>query len=284
MINPGDTPTFKIDVHQHFWNYDPEQYEWISDDMEILRRDFLPVDLEHDRKDTEYKASICVQARQKRQETEWLLELAHYNPDLLGVVGWLDLCSQEFESDLRKYSDYRLLKGLRHVLHDEEDDGFMLRPEFIRGISSMEGSGLIYEILIFPRHIPNAIKLVEMFPRQEFVLDHCAKPDIRNGRINDWAEMISRLAEYPNISCKISGLVTEADWTNWKPDDFYPYLEIIWNAFGEERLMIGSDWPVCLVAGTYPQVVCLAEGYFEQFGSGVVQKLTSSNAKRIYML
>jgi L-fuconolactonase len=284
MISPDKAQYNKIDVHQHFWRYVPSQYKWISDEMEILKKDYLPPDLGNHSRDTGYKSSITVQARQTREETEWLLSLAADNPGISGVVGWLDLCSSEIESDISSFTGNPCLKGLRHVLHDEPDDNFMLRPDFLRGISGMEKTGLVYELLIFPVHLPNAIKLAGMFPGQEFILDHCAKPDIRNRKINEWSDLIKKLARFPNVSCKVSGLVTEANWQGWKPDDIYPYFEVIWHAFGEERLMIGSDWPVCLLAATYPQVVCLAEGYFEKFGTDALGKITTCNAKRIYNL
>lgn len=284
MINPGRTPSYKIDVHQHFWNYNPEEYAWISDEMNILKRDFLTSDLRSERKGTGYEASISVQARQSEKETDWLLQLAEKDSSILGVVGWLDLCSPGFPEKLLEYNRNPLLKGLRHVLHDEADDDFMLRRDFMNGISAMGSTDLIYEILIFPKHLPNTLKLVSSFPDQRFVLDHIAKPDIRRNEISEWSDLIKQLARYPNVSCKASGMVTEAKWREWKPDDFYPYLNVIWNAFGRERIMIGSDWPVCLVAGTYAQVVCLAEGYFEKLGEDILRKTTSGNASLLYNL
>ena len=252
--------------------------------MAVLKKDFLPADLKKDRAVTGYSSSISVQARQTREETDWLLDLAEKNPDISGVVGWLDLCSSDIYELIENYSKKPILKGLRHALQDEVDDDFMLKPEFLNGISCLESAGLLYEILIFPRHLKNVIRLVEMFPKQRFVLDHCAKPQIKDGVIKEWAEMISKLAAFPNVSCKVSGLVTEADWRNWKPSDFYPYLDVIWNAFGKSRIMIGSDWPVCLVAATYPQVVCLIEGYFERYGEAAIRNLTLSNPSLIYQL
>ncbi len=278
-ISPG-----KIDVHQHFWRYDPVQYDWISDKMGVLRSDFLPRDFKKASHESGYLESIAIQARQSIEETDWLLEMAGKNLSIRGVVGWLDLCASNIEEQVNEYASNPLLKGLRHVLQDEPDDSFMIRPEFLNGISCLEPSGLLYEILIFPRQLTKAIQLASLFPSQRFVLDHCAKPRIGHGEIQEWAEMVTQLASFPNVSCKVSGLVTEADWNLWQPDDFYPYLDVIWNAFGEDRIMIGSDWPVCLLAASYSQVVGMAEGYFEKFGPEVLRKLTAANAIRIYQL
>ncbi len=284
MVNPGETPVYKIDVHQHFWKYDPVQYDWISGSMEVLKRDYLPHDLKKDRSGTGYNSSIAIQGRQTREETDWLLKLADENSDILGVVGWLDLCSTDISDTLGRYADKSMLKGLRHVLHDEDDDDFMLRPDFLNGISCLSSAGLLYEILILPKHLKNAIRLLEMFPEQQFVLDHIAKPQIKDGIIDEWAELINKVASFENISCKVSGLVTEANLRSWKPGDFYPYLDVIWNSFGSDRIMIGSDWPVCNLAATFPQVVCLAEGYFEKYGHNVIRKITVANPSQIYKL
>jgi len=274
----------KIDTHQHFWRYDQAQYDWISEDMSVLKADYLPDDLEEARSGTGYTESIAVQARQSIEETDCLLKLAENHRSIRGVVGWLDLQSPEIAQQIDKYASATLLKGVRHVLQDEEDDSFMLRPGFLNGITCLEDTGLLYEILIFPRQLEKAIKMVSLFPGQKFVLDHCAKPIIRLGEIQEWAEKVYKLASFPNVSCKVSGLVTEADWLLWQAEDFYPYLELIWNAFGEDRLMIGSDWPVCLVAASYPQVVGLAEDYFRNFGTETLRKITTENAIRIYRL
>ena len=284
MHNSANQEYRKIDVHQHFWKYDPIEYAWISDQMSVLKRNFLPEDLFKAAEGTGFQESIAVQARQSIEETDWLLALASENPRIGGVVGWLDLCSPDIEQQLLKYAANPKLKGLRHVLQDEPDDFFELKPEFLKGISYLEAAGLIYEILIYPRQLKNAIRLAGLFPDQKYILDHCAKPLIEKGEILEWTEMITELASFPNVSCKVSGLVTEADWVTWKPDDFYPYLDVIWNAFGEDRIMIGSDWPVCLLAASYPQVVCLAEGYFEKLGDKVLKKLSSDNALREYHL
>jgi L-fuconolactonase len=284
MKNLGDISRSKIDVHHHFWKYDPVQYEWISDQMSLLRSDYLPVDFEKARDGTGYKGSVAVQARQSVEETEWLLGLAEEHNSIRGVVGWLDLCAANIEEQINNYASNPCLKGLRHVLQDEPDDAFMLRPEFLNGISCLEQAGLLYDILISPRQLSNAIRLASLFPSQRFVLDHCAKPNIRQGEIQSWAEKITQLASMPNVSCKVSGLVTEADWNLWQPEDIYPYLDVIWNAFGEDRIMMGSDWPVCLLAASYTEVMDLPERYFEGFGSTVLDKLFVDNAMRIYQL
>jgi L-fuconolactonase len=278
-------PSFqKIDVHQHFWKYDPLQYGWISNEMGILKRDFLPEDLQSTSLDSGYGESITVQARQTIEETEWLLNLADENRSIRGVVGWLDLCSPNIHDQLTTFSRKKHLKGVRHVLQDEPDDNFMLRRNFLAGLDSLGATDLLYELLIFPKHLKNSIRLVELFPKQVFVLDHCAKPFIKSGKIQEWADQINKLSSFENVHCKVSGLVTEADWQSWKPADFDPYLDVIWNSFGQDRIMIGSDWPVCLVAGTYSKVMLLADEYFKKQGSEVLDRVCRINAINTYRL
>ena len=240
-----------VDAHQHFWIYRPEEYGWINDPMAALRRDFLPDDLKPELERAGFQGSVAVQARQTLEETRWLLELAERSPSILGVVGWVDLRSAEVPSQLKEFARNPKLVGIRHVVQAEPDDRFLLRPEFLSGISVLEEFDLAYDILIYTRHLSVAAEFVERFPRQRFVLDHLAKPPIKSGEIDEWAEGIRRLAEFPNVYCKLSGLVTEADWQHWKPEHITPYLDVAFQAFGPDRLMIGSDWPVCLVAAGY---------------------------------
>jgi L-fuconolactonase len=274
----------KIDAHQHFWKYNKKDYGWINDSLYVLQRDFLPDDLLAEMTKVQYKACISVQARQTLDETQWLLDLAKQNSFIKGVVGWLDLCSTSLDDHLEQFCKNPKLMGIRHVLQDEKDDAFMLRTDFQEGISKLSLRNLIYEILIYPKHLPHAIELVKNFPHQIFVLDHIAKPAIKSKEIRDWADNIFKLAECKNVYVKASGLITEADWKLWRPEDFTPFFDVIWKAFGEDRIMIGSDWPVCLLAGSYTQVLCLTEGYFEKYSPSVLSKIQGDNAACIYQL
>src|SRR5580692_11044082 len=233
----------KLDAHQHFWNYSPVEYEWIDASMAALQRDFLPHDLKPLLDQSDMDGSIAVHARQSLDETRWLLELAAQNNFVKGVVGWVDLCSPHVEEQLSEFADNEKLVGMRHVVQGEPDDRFMLRPEFQRGIARLAKFGLTYDLLLYPRHLPVAVNLVREFPEQRFVLDHIAKPEIADGLMEPWDRDIRELAKFENVWCKLSGMVTEARWRQWKPDGFRPYLDVIFEAFGAERLMIGSDWP-----------------------------------------
>jgi len=274
----------KIDAHQHFWKYNQSEYGWMSEDEHILKRDFLPDNLFEELAKISYNGSIAVQARQSLEETRWLLELAEQYEEILGVVGWVDLQSHDIENELDEFAGNRWLKGVRHILQDEPDVKFMLQPDFVNGISKLADRNLVYEILIFPKQLSAAIELVSLFPKQQFVLDHIAKPDIRNGKISEWTKGIEEISSFPNVSIKVSGMVTEADYKYWKPADFQPYLELVLKTFGEERILLGSDWPLCLLAASYSQVMCLAEGFFEKAGPDAMAKIQGGNAIRIYRL
>ncbi len=273
-----------IDAHQHFWIYRPEEYAWIDDSMAALRRDFLPQDLKPELESGGFSGSVAVQARQTLEETRWLLELANRSSRILGVVGWVDLQSPEVRSQLKDFARNSKLVGVRHVVQAEPDDHFLLRPEFLRGISALEEFDLAYDILIYPRHLAVTAEFVERFPNQRFVLDHLGKPPIKGGEIASWAEGIRRLAALPNVFCKLSGLVTEADWKNWRPQQITPYLDVVWAEFGPERLMIGSDWPVCLVAGSYARVVGVVKDYVLRQPQTIRQAVLGENAKRFWRL
>ena len=273
-----------VDAHQHFWIYRPEEYGWIDDSMSALRRDFLPEDLKPELTNAGFDGSIAVQARQTLEETRWLLELAERSPSILGVVGWVDLRLPEVGSQLRRFAGNRKLVGIRHVVQAEPDDRFLLQPEFLRGISALEEFDLAYDILIYPRHLAVAAEFVERFPRQRFVLDHLAKPAIKTGEITSWASGIRRLAAFPNVFCKLSGLVTEADWQNWTPAHIAPYLDVAFEAFGADRLMIGSDWPVCLVAGSYARTVGIVKEYVLKQKAEWQDAILGGNAQRFWRL
>ena len=248
----------KLDSHQHFWIYDAPQYPWIPKGSP-LHRSWLPEDLELIQQPLGFEGSIAVQARQSLEESRWLLALADAHRSIRGVVGWVDLRDPRVDQQLAELSKHPRFVGVRHVVQDEPDPAFMLSPEFVHGISQLAQFDLAYDLLLYPHQLDEALRLVERFPEQRFVLDHIAKPLIRQRTISPWRENICALAELPNVCCKVSGMITEADHTGWVPEDFRPYLDTVFEAFGCERLMYGSDWPVCLLAGSYQQTVELVE-------------------------
>ena len=273
-----------IDAHQHFWIYDPREYEWIDGTMTPLRRDFLPADLRHELNREGFQGSVAVQARQSLQETRWLLELAAQSPFILGVVGWVELRSPQAGAHLKQLAQNPKLVGIRHIVQNEPDDRFLLQRDFLRGISLLAEFDLAYDILIYPKHLNAAAELVRRFPEQRFVLDHLAKPEIKSGTINAWKKGITELAAYPNVYCKLSGLVTEADWNRWKPGDMRPYLDVAFERFGANRLLIGSDWPVCTLAGSYARVVGLVKDYLSEHSEQEREAILGGNARRFWRL
>jgi L-fuconolactonase len=237
--------------NHHLWRYDLEHYAWIDDRMGVLRRDYSAPEFESELRSANMAGSVVVQARQSLEETDWLLSVASSSERILGVVGWAPIASPEFPEILQRLSRNSQLKGLRHIVQDEPDDHFILRPDFNHGVAAMKGSGLVYEILIHERHLPFAIEFVSSHPEQAFVLDHLGKPRIREGKIDPWQAQLTELARLENVWCKLSGLVTEADWRKWTVRDLRPYFHAALDAFGPRRLMAGSDWPVCLLASSY---------------------------------
>jgi L-fuconolactonase len=272
-----------IDSHQHFWKYEVTKHAWINDDMHVIRRDFDPEDLAPLLKENNIDGCVAVQADQTEEETAYLLALAQKHSFIKGVVGWIDFQSNDVSSRLEYFSSYSLLKGFRHVVQGEPK-GFMLRDAFRRGIAALKSFGFTYDILIYHYQLEDAIALVKEFPDQLFVLDHIAKPSIATQEIEIWKKNIRMLALLPNVYCKLSGMVTEANWTKWKKEDFTPYLDVVLEAFGMDRVMFGSDWPVCLVAGAYPQVKALVHDYFKQFSASEQQKFWGDNAVKFYSL
>lgn len=240
----------RIDSHQHFWNYSPQQYPWIAEGSP-LQRDWLPSDLEKLQEPLGLGGSVAVQARQGLEESRWLLELADRHPLIRGVVGWVDLRSDRVEEQLARFAAHPKFVGVRHVVQDEPDDRFLLGAEFVRGVRKLKDFGLRYDLLVYPKQLPAAVELVERFPDQLFVLDHCAKPMVAKGLREPWESELKRLGANRNVFCKVSGLVTEANWKEWNLDGLRPYLEAVLKAFGPDRLMWGSDWPVCLYASSY---------------------------------
>ena len=254
----------------------------MNDQMAVLRHNHLPVDLDAAQAHLGFDGSVAVQARQSLEENRWLLELSDSNPRIRGVVGWVDLQSDEVSAQLTQFANHSRFVGVRHVVQDEPDDNFMLRAGFVHGISLLEDFGLTYDILIYPRQLPATINLVKQFPKQAFVLDHIAKPLIKAGVQEPWAHQIRKLAGCPNVYCKISGMVTEADWRSWKPKDFQSYLEVVLEAFGPERLMIGSDWPVCRLAGEYTSVMQLAIDFMQTHAPEHMDDFLGGNALAFY--
>ena len=262
--------TETIDAHHHLWRYTPSEYDWIDQDMAALRRDFLPKDLIEAMATADIDGTIAVQARQTLEEIRWLLDLADDCQAIRGVVGWAPIAGEDFPACMEEFDGREKLKGLRHVIQGEKDEHYILREDFNSGIRTMLGSGLIYEILIYERHLPQTIDFVGEHPDQPFVLDHIAKPLIAGAVLEPWASRMRELGQRENVWCKLSGLVTEADWRDagksaWTPDTLKPYLDVAVEAFGPARLMAGSDWPVCLLASGYPQWWTLLRDYFAPF-------------------
>ncbi len=273
-----------IDTHQHFWKYDPEEYSWIGPEMKALQRDFLPEDLQKTLRQAGVDGVISVQARQTTGETEWLLSLAEENDFIRGIVGWVPLTDPAVEDLLERYADRRFFKGVRHVLQDEPDPDYMLRKDFNAGIRKLKRYDLLYEILIFERHLPQTLRFVDQHPGQMFVLDHIAKPLIRDRILSPWQENLTELARRDNIFCKISGLVTEADPYHWSEDQLKPYLETVLEAFGPERLMFGSDWPVCLTACRYEQWLDIVQRFISILSEDEQALIMAENARKVYKL
>ena len=277
-------PAARVDAHQHFWRYDAAQYPWIDDAMAALRRDFLPQDLAPALQRAGFAACVAVQARHAIDETRWLLELADAHPFVAGVVGWVDLQSARAGADLEVLARHPKLVGIRHIAQAEPDDRFLLRPSFVEGLALLEEFDLAYDILIYSRHLPAAAELAARLPRQRFVLDHLAKPDIRGRAIDPWARDLRALAACPNVCAKISGLVTEADWRRWTPADIRPYLDVAFDCFGAERLMVGSDWPVCTVAGDYARTMAVVVDYLTEHAAVDREAVLGGNALRFWKL
>lgn len=274
----------RIDAHQHFWRYNPEEYGWIDDSMSCIRRNFLPSDLEPELKRASFDGCVAVQVRQTLKETHWLLHLADSSPFIVGVIGWVDLRSNNVRAELETLSAHPKFLGVRHIVQSEPDDRFLLQPEFLRGINMLEEFDLTYDILIYPRHLSVASEFVHRLPTHRFVLDHLAKPLIKSGTVHPWESDIRELAKFQNVFCKVSGLVTEADWKSWRPEHITPYLEIALDCFGPERLMFGSDWPVCTVAASYSQVMNLVEDFLGSYSDHVRKAVLGGTAERFWKL
>jgi L-fuconolactonase len=287
QINPS-TPnkhsTNYIDAHQHFWKFDPVRDSWIDDGMKDIQKDFMPADLEPLLLQNGFNGCVVVQSDQSEDETNFQLANADQYSFIKGVVGWVDLQAGNVEECLDYYTQHKKLKGFRHVLQGEAQRDLMLQPAFKKGISLLAKYGFTFDLLIFPDQLQYATELIKLFPHQPFVLDHFAKPVIKNREIKDWEKDMRTMASAHNVYCKISGMVTEADWQHWQQDDFKPYLDVVVNAFGIDRLMFGSDWPVCLVAASYTETINIVKAYFSTFTQSEHDKLFGGNAIQFYNL
>jgi len=272
----------RLDAHVHFWRYNDDEYGWIGDEMAAIRRDFLPPDWREVAEPLGFDGLIAVQARQTFEETRWLLELADEHPAIQGVVGWVDLRGPALDDQLDILSDHTKLVGVRHVVQGEPNPRFMLHDDFLRGIARLGHHDLAYDILIVSAQLPAAIEMVGHFPRQRFVVNHIAKPNIASGEMEPWATDLRRLAEHDNVWCKLSGLTTSADWGSWSPGELHAYLDVVLDAFGPERLMIASDWPVCLVTGTYEQVMAVVMAWMHAMPEDRQRGILGENCARAY--
>ncbi|MBL6692907.1 MAG: amidohydrolase family protein [Flavobacteriaceae bacterium] len=273
----------RIDSHQHFWKFDPIRDAWIDASMEKIARDFLPEDLKPLLDQSKIDGCVAVQADQSETETDFLLDFAGRYDFVKGVVGWVDLRSPQLSERLEHYCNNSFFKGVRHIVQAEKD-GFMLQESFLKGIQQLKDFNLTFDILIFPHQLEEAVALVKKNPEQAFVLDHIAKPYIKDKKIDQWAKHINQLAVHQNVYCKLSGLLTEADWNHWQEEDFTAYLTVIMKAFGADRLMYGSDWPVCLLAGSYPHVVRIVENFISSLSTDDQKKIMGQNAHHFYNL
>lgn len=274
----------KIDAHQHFWKFDPVRDSWITDGMPVIQKDFMPQDILPLLQQHGFTGTIVVQSNQSEEENVFQLKNAAEHDFIKGVVGWVDLQAENVEDRLAHYAQFSKMKGFRHVLQGETDRALMLKPSFKKGISLLSKYNFTYDILIFPDQLEYAAELVKEFPDQMFVIDHIAKPGIKNKKIAGWKEDIQNIAEAENVYCKISGMVTEADLENWKKEDIKPYIDIVAEAFGTNRIMYGSDWPVCLLAASYDSVLDIVKEYFASFSKNEQDNFFGKNAFTFYNL
>lgn len=272
-----------IDAHVHFWKFDKKRDAWITNDMKILQQDYLPEHLEPTLKRNGVDGVVAVQASQEEVETRFLAELAVTHPIIKGVVGWIDLQADNIAERLEHFTQYSSIRGYRHVVQAEPDD-FLLRPNFQRGIRALKPYNYTYDVLIYHNQLKPAIEFVSQFPDQKLIIDHCAKPDIKHKKIDEWKVLMKEIAQQPNVYCKLSGLFTEAAWKTWSAAEFYPYLDVVFEAFGTDRLVFGSDWPVMLLSGIYVQWKSLLEKYMENFEVEEREKVFGLNAQAFYSL
>jgi L-fuconolactonase len=277
-------PETRIDAHHHLWRYNDRDYVWMSTEMDVLRRDFLVPDLERVLASSGIGGAVTVQARQTVEETRWLLDLARTAGIIRGVVGWVPLTQPDVRESIEEFAGHPKLKGVRHVVHDEPDDDYLLRDDFNRGIGLLKDYGLVYDILIFERHLPQTLAFVDWHPNQIFIVDHIAKPRIRDRVLLPWCELLGELARRENVYCKVSGMVTEAAWRSWTPADLTPYFEVVLSAFGPKRLMFGSDWPVLNLAANYARWVEVVDHSLAALSEQERSRLWGGTAVEAYRL
>lgn len=273
----------RIDSHQHFWRYSPEEHGFIDDDMAVLKRDFMPPELLGELTAQGFDGSIAVQARQSLDETRWLLELGQQHPFVRGVVGWVELRAPDVAETLSELSRHERFRGVRHIVQSERP-GFLADARFRRGVAGLARWNLSYDVLVYARQLPEAIELARALPDVSFVLDHLGKPPVKSGELEPWRLQMKRLGALPNVCCKVSGLVTEADWENWRPSQLEPFLDAVLESFGASRLLVGSDWPVCTLAGSYAKVMGVFSAYFAALSASERAAIFGGNAARVYRL
>jgi L-fuconolactonase len=274
----------KIDSHQHFWKFDPVRDSWINEEMSVIQRDFLPEDLEPVLKENDIDGCVTVQSDQSEAENEFQLSNAAKHDFIKGVVGWVDLQAENVEERLQYYKDFKKMKGFRHVLQGEPQRDFMLRNNFKRGVGLLNKYGFTYDVLIYTDQLTYTYEFVKAFPEQRFVIDHLAKPFIKDKKTDGWKKGIEKISECENVYCKLSGMVTEAGWRSWKKEDFTPYLDIVTEAFETKRIMYGSDWPVCLVAASYKAMLSIVTDYFSSYTDSEKAQIFGQNATQFYNL
>jgi len=272
-----------IDAHQHFWYYDSVNYAWIDDSMKAIQKDFLPADLEPILQKNGFDGCVLVQVNQTEHENDDFLKFAELYDFIKGVVGWVDLRADNLSERLVYYKPFDKLKGFRHIVQGEPV-GFMQQESFIKGIKQLADFNYTYDILIYPKQLKDALHLVRQCPDNHFIIDHIAKPDIKYKDISKWSNYMRQIAQHENVFCKVSGMVTEANWQKWQKEDFYIYLDIVLEFFGVDRIVYGSDWPVCLVAGQYEEQLAIVQSYFEKLTSTEKNKIFGGNAVRFYKL
>ncbi|MGN0002673.1 MAG: amidohydrolase family protein [Sphingobacterium composti] len=274
----------RIDTHQHFWLFDPVRDAWITDDMDVIRRNFLPNDISQTLKDNRIDGVVAVQADQSHQETHFLVELSEVYKMIKGVVGWVDLRSSHLSEYLDEFKKHNIIKGFRHVIEGEPDGEFLIKDDFLRGIEQLTAFDYTYDLLIRPRHYQSTLECVRNNPNQKFMLDHIAKPPIKSQEFEEWGVFIENLSTYPNVYCKVSGLATEADWINWRLDHFSQYLDHVFKCFGKDRICFGSDWPVCLLAASYEENIEIVESKLVYFTEEEKDNFWGLNAVKFYNL
>jgi L-fuconolactonase len=272
-----------IDSHVHFWKYDPVRDSWINDEMKVLQQDYLPIHFESIARRNGIDGVVAVQVDQSEVENHFMMELAKTNPWIKGIVGWIDLRGESLNERLQYFSQYPIIKGWRHIVQSEADD-FLLQKDFQEGVSRLHQAGYTYDILIYHRQLPAAVDFIHHLPEQKLIIDHCAKPEIGTGEMKEWKSSMREIAQNKNIYCKVSGLFTEAKWKNWSAADFYPYLDVVFEAFGTKRTVFGSDWPVILLSGIYVQWKSLLEKYLENIPQEEKEDFFGKNAMEFYSL